>query len=59
MDEYPPSALSIPWRTAADKTQDLHSIPLFQTPMIELFSIQDFQIQFHCYALDFDGKFAQ
>jgi hypothetical protein len=29
MDETPPFALTIHWRTAADEAQYLHSIPLF------------------------------
>jgi hypothetical protein len=42
MDETPPSAVSIQWRTTPDETQDLHSIPLFQLPLVELLTIEDF-----------------
>ena len=44
---------------AADEAQNLHSIPLFQIPVIEVLAIQDFQIQLHCHALGLDGKFTQ
>jgi hypothetical protein len=52
-DETPPFALSFHWRTAADEAQDLHSISLFQTSVIEILAIHDFQIQFHRHALSF------
>jgi len=59
MDETPPFALNIHWRTAADEAQYLHSIPLFQTSMIKVLAIHDFQIQLNRHALGLDGEFAQ
>jgi hypothetical protein len=59
MDETPPSALNIHWRTAADETQYLHSISLFQTSVIEVLAIHNFQIQLHRHALGLDGEFTQ
>jgi hypothetical protein len=59
MDETPPFALSIHWSTAADEAQDLHSIPLFQTSVIEVFAVQDFQVQFHRHSLSLDNEFTQ
>ena len=44
---------------AADEAQNLHSIPLFQTSVIEVLAIQDFKIQLHCHALGLDGEFTQ
>jgi hypothetical protein len=59
MDETPPFTLRIHWRTATDEAQDFHSIPLFQTSLIEVLPIQDFQIQLHRHALDLDREFTQ
>jgi len=59
MDETPPFALNIHWRTAADEAQYLHSIPLSQASVIEVIAIHDFQIQLHRHALGLDGKFTQ
>jgi hypothetical protein len=51
--------MNIHWRTAADEAQDLHSIPWFQTSVIEVLSVQDFQIQLHRHALGLDGQFTE
>src|SRR6185295_13290518 len=59
MDGIPPSAMTTHWRTAADEAQDLHSIPWFQTSVIEVLAVQDFQIQLHRHALGLDGEFTQ
>jgi hypothetical protein len=59
MDKTPPFALNIHWRTAADEAQYLHSIPLFQTSVIEVLAIHDFQIQLNRHALGLDGEFTQ
>jgi len=59
MDQTPPSVLSSHWGAAADEAQDLHSISLFQTSLIEVLSFQDFQIQLDRHTLGFDGEFTQ
>jgi hypothetical protein len=59
MDETPPFALNIHWRAAADEAQYLHSIPLFQTSVIEVLAIHDFQIQLNRHAFGLDGEFTQ
>jgi len=59
MDETPPFSLNPHWRPATDEAQYLHSIPLFQTSVIEILAIHDFQIQLHRHTLRLDGEFTQ
>src|SRR4026207_718900 len=59
MDGILPFALNIHWCTAADEAQDLHSIPWFQTSVIEVLAIKYLQIQLHRHTLGLDGEFTQ
>src|SRR6185436_5370704 len=59
MDDTPSSTVNIRRRTAADKTQNFHSISLFQTPLVKLLAIEDFQIQLHRHTFGLDGEFTQ
>jgi len=59
MGKTPSYGLSAHGRTTADEAQDLHSIVLFQTSVIEVFPIHDFQVQLHRDTLGLNGKLTQ
>jgi hypothetical protein len=59
MGTTPSYGLSAHRRTTADEAQDLHSITLFQTSVIEVLPVHDFQVQLHRDTLGLNGKLTQ
>jgi hypothetical protein len=59
MGKTPSYGLSAHGRTTTDEAQNLHSIALVQTSVIEVLPVHDFQVQLHRDTLGLNGKLTQ